>query len=249
MFHFAIPFKSPVSSNDYTNDLCNLELTYNSIKNIKDSSIMICGHLKPEFIEEHEFITLDEPAPEINGSSNFMHDKNHKKVKATKEIFKKVKTNDFFMYMDADDILSFDFDDVINKSFADFNIDSIAFYMGYMLDKKNKRFGLVDGKKRNFMGICGSCFITRIKDPEKDMDFLLKLTDHTKCEDVALKSGKTCLRLMNPVVLYLLNHGTNISSKYQSTERAAKLVREFEISAADKLLNKKFPNIKSIQNF
>lgn len=200
-FNFAIPLRSQTTSKNFDAVLLRLKSTYISIKKIKNTKICICGHDKPDFVEDSEFILADFPPPK--DIKEYMNDKKRKKLLALKKIFSQIEDQSFFMFCDADDILSNDFESIITNIYSNYLCDDVVFYTGYLLDYKNKKIGYLDGLNKIFYRNCGTSFISLIKQSELD--------SHIRFPEISQKFKRKTFNLFDPVVLYLMNHGENDS--------------------------------------
>lgn len=235
MFYFAIPFRSKSTSKNWE-DVC--QLLKNTIKSISgsgvDYKIIVACHDKPNFFEDLdssrvEFIQVSHQVPV--DKSGYMADKTSKKNAARKRILSLAGPGDFFMFMDADDLVSKDFFEQVEAAYhKNPDADDLTFYAGYVYDVGRKKLSYLDGVKKFFYRNCGSCFISRLKDIDflgGDKGFLSSLVDHTKFPESSLTYGRSVMAMKVPVICYLVNHGSNDASERVSSSHMESFVDSF----------------------
>lgn len=235
MFYFAIPLRAKATSKSW-GDVC--QLLRNTINSISESGadykIIIACHDKPDFFDEVdtsrvEFIQVQHQVP--LDKSGYMADKTSKKNAARKRILGVARPGDFFMFMDADDLVSKDFFEKIESVYhRNPDADDLALYAGYVYDVGRKKLAYLDGEKKFFYRNCGSCFISKLRDVDfvnEDKGFLCSLVDHTKFPESSLVYGRSVMAVKIPVVCYLVNHGSNDASERVSSSHIESFVDSF----------------------
>lgn len=215
MIYYAIPLRAKLTSRNWNEDILNLENTLISIAKHEKYKAIIACHDIPEIpnIERFnvEFIQVSLGIP--NDKNGYMADKGSKKKVARQRILEIAEVNDYFMYLDADDLLHNDFFEIINKIYIDNkNVLDIVFFTGYVYDVNRKLLAYLDGYKKIFYRNCGSCFVSKITQIDlidRDDSFLSSLVSHTDFPIVSLKKGRSIYSSFVPVACYMVNHGSN----------------------------------------
>lgn len=245
MIYFAIPLRAKATSSDWDNVCNRLEVTLKSIASSGDDyHVYIAGHDKPDFIESYEKVTFLRVSLSVPVDKNgYMADKESKKNAARRKIVKLAKAGDLFMFLDADDVLSNNFQSEINDRFSrNQDIDDIAFYTGFVYDVARKKIAYLNGKDKVFYRNCGSCFISRITnedldEPDEQKTFIYSLRNHTKYPEFSLCFGRSVLALKVPVACYIVNHGSNDAAERVGSDVINKFVDQFECKD-EKLIEK-----------
>ncbi|MFU2047052.1 hypothetical protein [Avibacterium gallinarum] len=240
MFYFAIPLKAKSVSKNWETISRSLENTINSIfSSDPNSKIVVACHDIPEinilYPENVVFISVDFNTPK--SKEQYMADKESKKTIAMKYIFnnfldEKNIDNSYFMYLDADDILAHDFCFSISNAFASNpDVDDIALYSGYAFDIRRSKIAYLNGKDKIFYRNCGSSFISKInKFDLKDINnnFFTLLRNHTLFPEISIKNSRSVLAFKNPVVCYMVNHGSNDASERVGDKLIENFIDQFE---------------------
>lgn len=234
MFYFAIPLRAKQTSNAWETVCQLLEATIKSIATgCRDYRIVVACHDTPEFTsgyknENVSFVKVLFPAPA--DKNRYMADKTSKKNVARRKILETAKPGDFFMFIDADDLVSKDFAQQVEAMFSqNQDADDLAFYTGYVLDAGRKKVSYLDGYSTIFYKACGSCFVSKLNaldcagGDEKDT-FLFSLKDHTKFPDSSLVFGRKVIAMKTPCVCYIMNHGSNDTSERVSANHIKSFV-------------------------
>lgn len=234
MFHYAIPLRAKQTSNDWNEVCVRLEATIKSIEGAGgDYRIVVACHDIPEFISGYqnprtEFIKVWHPVPE--DKNGYMADKASKKNVARRKILETAKVGDYFMFIDADVLVSKDFTYQVEYMFSrNPDADDLAFYTGYVFDARREKIAYLDGVAKIFYKNCGSCFISKLdakdcSNQEEKGTFLFSLKDHTKYPESSLAFGRSVLAMKTPVVCYIMNHGSNDTSERISVSRIESFV-------------------------
>ncbi|NUE61150.1 glycosyltransferase family 2 protein [Escherichia coli] len=258
MFYYAIPLRAKQTAKDW-NQVC--ELLESTIKSIAagghEYRIIVACHEKPGFISGYQnenvsFVKVWHPVPAEK--SGYMNDKASKKNVARRKILEVAKPGDFFMFIDADDLVSKDFSQVVESIFArNHDADDLAFYAGYVHDANRGKISYLDGITRVFYKICGSCFVSKLNsldftDKDEKETFLFSLRDHTKFPESSLAFGRSVIAVKEPVVCYIVNHGSNDTTERVSSSQIESFVDAFICS--DNLLieryNNNFPSLLGV---
>ena len=182
---------------------------------------------------------------------NYMADKESKKNVARRKILEEARVDDLFMFLDADDILSSDFYPCVQKVFdINPNADDIAFYTGFIFDVSREKIAFLDGKEKFFYRNCGSCFVSKIRkfdlNQENEVDtFLCALKNHTLFPEISIKFGRSVIAFKEPVVCYIVNHGSNDATERVGVSAIESFVNQFLCKDPENLslFRKKFPFI------
>ncbi len=253
MFHYAVPLRAKQTSNNWEEVCQLLEATIKSIAaGGGDYQIVVACHDTPVFSSGYQnervsFIKVWHPVP--TDKSGYMADKSSKKNVARRKILETAKPGDYFMFIDADDLVSKDFSRQIEAMFSrNPDADDITLYTGYVLDAGRDKVSYLDGVSKVFYKNCGSCFISKLDErdcaglEEKDT-FLFSLKDHTKFPDSSLAFGRSVMAMKTPVVCYIMNHGSNDTSERVSASHIESFVDSF-ICKDEKYLERYNENFK-----
>lgn len=224
MIHFAIPLRAKKTAKNWEDVCRQLELTIKSIDEMGvEYRIVIACHDIPEISalqHNKRIVFVSAPFPEPADKNGYMIDKSSKKNMARRTILQTAESGDFFMFMDADDLVSKDFFHQINSTFErNPDVDDIVFHTGFLFDAGRKKLSYLDGKNKIFYKACGSCFISKLRgsDVDKNIDendsFLFSLKDHTKFPESSITFGRSIISMRTPVVCYIMNHGSNDTSE------------------------------------
>ena len=241
MFYFAIPLRAKATTDNWNNVCHRLECTIKSLGvSGNNYKIVIAGHDKPSFLDDHKEVTFLSVSLSVpSDKSKYMSDKESKKNVARIHILKIAKPNDLFMFLDADDILSNEFQSEITSKFdSNPDIDDIAIYSGFAYDVNRGKLAYLNGKDKIFYRNCGSSFISRInkyeiEESEEKNTFLYLLKDHTTFPEHSIRFGRSILALFTPVVCYVVCHGSNDTSERLGSDQISKFVDQYECKDDD----------------
>ncbi|MCY9835206.1 glycosyltransferase family A protein [Aeromonas media] len=238
MFYYAIPLRAKQTSKNW-DEVC--QLLESTIKSIAagggDYRIVVACHDKPEFASGYQndsvsFVKVWHPIPADR--SGYMADKSTKKNVARRKILETAKPGDFFMFIDADDLVSKDFLHQVESMFSrNPDADDLTFYTGYVFDARRGKISYFDGISRIFYKSCGSCFVSKLdardcsgQEEEKDT-FLFSLQAHANFPDSSLAFGRSVLAMKTPVVCYIMNHSSNDTNERATASKIESFIDSF----------------------
>lgn len=240
---FVIPLRSEKTSSNWINVCERLESTINSILKQKDYSgdinIIICGHEKPNFLENNNnqnIVFLEAPFDSPVNISEYMADKLNKKRFAGKYLKENLFFNDvnyLLMQLDADDILHPNFVSNVSLLFSeDDTIDDVMIMNGYAFDYSRKELAYLDGINKIFYRNCGSSFVSKISSEDLGSDITSKcyfneLTNHVKYPEISVSYGRKVRGCYFPGVMYLVNHGSNDASERHGVQKIQSFVDQY----------------------
>lgn len=244
MIYFAVPLRAKATSQNWGEDVINLEKTLRSVAECKNYKVFIACHDIPDLSDDVaqlniEFISVSLGVP--RDKSQYMYDKGSKKKVAREAILKEAKVGDYFMYLDADDILRNDFMNIVKTTYEkNPDILDIIFFTGYVYDVNRKLVAYLNGKNKLFYRNCGSCMVSKLTESDfilGDDVFLSALKSHVKFPLISLEYSRSLYCLFEPMVCYMVNHGNNDSSIRRKENIIEKFVNAF-ICKDEALLNK-----------
>ena len=243
MFYFAIPLRAKSTATNWNEVCLRLEHTILSIKeSCSQYKIFIACHDMPDFlgrwVDDIEFISVAHSIP--TSKNQYMADKNSKKSAARRRILDVASEGDYFMYLDADDLLSVEFEKIINNVFSrNKDVDDIALYSGYAYDVARKKIAYLNGVDKIFYRNCGSCFISKINKidmvlEKREESFLASLVDHTKYPESSIRFSRSIIANKDPVMCYVVNHGSNDAAERHGSDVITRFIDQYECKNDEK---------------
>jgi hypothetical protein len=227
---FIIPLKSKIVSTDWTVTCGLLDQTLKSLKNqtSQDFVVIVVGHEKPdlsiEWNQQYQFASSPftlaslkiKPGTEIHSylDINYNTDKLQKLAVGLQILA--LACPDYYMMLDADDILHKEFVSYVGNTKA---ANGYIARLGYEYYLKQRK--LIASE--NLHKICGSTtvihhshmLVPQTLDEAGVGSMIWSKISHADMEDVFLRSGTPLQPMPFPSVLYVLNHGQNASNEFR----------------------------------